>query len=64
MKKSILQVRFSEVIKRRYSVRKFSDEKVSEKLIEEILETGRVRAVMIEYNGAPIELIEFEKNKE
>jgi len=33
---------FSEVIKRRYSVRKFSDEKVSEKLIEEILETGRV----------------------
>ena len=33
---------FNDVIKNRYSVRKFTDEKVSQVLIDEILETGRL----------------------
>ena len=33
---------FNDVIKNRYSVRKFTDEKVSQALIDEILETGRL----------------------
>ncbi|MCL2421029.1 MAG: nitroreductase family protein [Defluviitaleaceae bacterium] len=33
---------FNDVIKNRYSVRKFTDEKVSQALINEILETGRL----------------------
>lgn len=33
---------FNDVIKNRYSVRKFSDKEVSQKLIEEILEVGRI----------------------
>jgi nitroreductase len=33
---------FSEVLKNRYSVRKFSDEEVPQELINEILEAGRV----------------------
>jgi nitroreductase len=33
---------FDEVIKKRYSIRKFSDELVPQKLIEEILEIGRI----------------------
>ena len=33
---------FNDVIKNRYSVRKFTNEKVSQKLIDEILETGRL----------------------
>ena len=33
---------FNDVIKNRYSVRKFTDEKVSQELIDEILETGRL----------------------
>jgi len=33
---------FDEIIENRYSVRKFKDEKVSEELIEKVLETGRI----------------------
>ena len=33
---------FNDVIKNRYSVRKYTDEKVSQELIEEILEIGRL----------------------
>ena len=33
---------FSDVIKSRYSVRKFTDEKVSQEMIAEILEVGRI----------------------
>src|SRR5215469_6407928 len=33
---------FSEVIKKRFSVRKFSDKEVTQDLIAEILETGRI----------------------
>jgi len=33
---------FTDVIKNRYSVRKFTEEKVSQKLIDEILEIGRL----------------------
>ena len=33
---------FNDVIMNRYSVRKFTDEKVSQELIEEILEVGRI----------------------
>ena len=33
---------FNEVVKMRYSVRKYTDEKVSQKLIDEILEIGRL----------------------
>ena len=33
---------FNEVIKRRFSVRKFSDEKIPQNLVEEILDFGRI----------------------
>ena len=35
-------MKFNDVIKNRYSVRKYTDEKVSQELINEILETGRL----------------------
>jgi nitroreductase len=37
-----IDMEFNDVIRNRYSVRKFTDEKVSQELIDEILEVGRL----------------------
>jgi len=37
---------FNDVIKNRYSVRKFTDEKVSQEIIDEILEMGRIATIV------------------